>query len=1076
VLEFLKEIESEYSHVAKDNMLVGITGSGGKELSEHIGAKYVQEVSALCRAVNHYDPETSTVIELGGQDAKIIIFKDDDSTGVRNKFLSMNDKCAGGTGAVIDKISARLGVSLDEISKQSFAGIKIHHVAGKCGVFAETDINSLRVQGVPKDVLMASLFRALVEQNLSVLTRGHTLKPVVLLLGGPNAFLRGMQESWRENLQVMWRERGVQIPKKLSINELIKVPDNAVFYSAIGAAEVLAEDQTRTYPGWQELDGHINSRNRVTQTGSSRGLWSDSRELDEFKEHYRQESFVTPTFAKGTVVEAFIGLDGGSTSTKGVLLNPKREVIAKAYKLSEGNPIEDTQELFAKLRLQVETNGAVLKVLGVGVTGYAGELLKDLLQADVEIVETVAHTEAALHFYDNVDVICDVGGQDIKIMFLKDGRVKDFKLNTQCSAGNGYFLQHTAKDFGIPVEEYADMAFQAQAMPTFGYGCAIFLQSDIVNFQRQGWKNHEIMAGLACVLPKNIWLYVAQIPNFSRLGTFFVLQGGTQHNLAAVKAQADFIKAKFRGHAEQPRIVVHKHCGESGAIGTALEAIRHWEQGHVTSFIGLDATEQVRYTVRNDEKTRCDFCKNACRRTFIDVTAPDIGTTEKKPDQDETTWKNWRLITGNSCEKGSVEDRTQMQEIKKAIDRTLQENPNFADYNAKQAFKRPLKIETNGSTEDKRYLKLLARKRLRQVENRSQLRIGIPRVLNMYSSAPLFNAYFQTLGIPFRNLVFSDYTSEELYRVGAKRGAIDPCYPAKLGIPHVHNLLYVKHAKRPLDIVFFPMIDDLPSELANPLHSRACPAITATPQSVVAAYTKEGNLFQEKGIKYIYTFVNIREPELFEKQMYQDFKQIFGLTRQENRRAIEAGYEALAKHKSRQQQKAALILEELEKEQRIGIILLARPYHNDPGINHEIMLELQKRGYPIFTPESLPRDNKSLLAIFGKDVKSGAIEHPMDINDVWKYACSEMSSRKIWAAKYAARHRNMVALELSSFKCGHDAPLYTLIEEIVEYPGVPYFSFKDLDENKPTGSIRLRIKTIDYFLKRYHEDSIRNAN
>jgi predicted nucleotide-binding protein (sugar kinase/HSP70/actin superfamily) len=346
----------------------------------------------------------------------------------------------------------------------------------------------------------------------------------------------------------------------------------------------------------------------------------------------------------------------------------------------------------------------------------------------------------------------------------------------------------------------------------------------------------------------------------------------------------------------------------------------------------------------------------------------------------------------------------------------------------------------------------------------------------MYSSAPLFNAYFQTLGIPFRNLVFSDYTSEEMYRIGAKRGAIDPCYPAKLGIPHVHNLLYVKHAKRPLDIVFFPMIDDLPSELANPLHSRACPAITATPQSVVAAYTKEGNLFEEKGIKYIYTFVNIREPELFEKQMYQDFKQVFGLTRQENRHAIEAGYEALAKHKSRQQQKAAQILEGLERERRIGIILLARPYHNDPGINHEIMLELQKRGYPIFTPESLPKDDKSLLAIFGQDVKSGVIDHPLDINDVWKYACSEMSSRKIWAAKYAARHKNMVALELSSFKCGHDAPLYTLIEEIVEYPGVPYFSFKDLDENKPTGSIRLRIKTIDYFLKRYHEDSFRHAD
>ena len=1076
VLEFLKEIESEFSSVSKEAILVGITGSGGKELGEYIGARFVQEVSALCRAVNHFYPETSTVIELGGQDAKIIIFKEEDVAGVRNKFLSMNDKCAGGTGAVIDKISARLGISLDELAHKSFDGMKIYHVAGKCGVFAETDINSLRVQGVPKDVLMASLFRALVEQNLSVLTRGHTLRPVVLLLGGPNAFLRGMQESWRENLQVMWHERNVQIPEDLSIEDAIRIPENAVFYSAIGAAESLESDEVRHYPGWEGLHEHITSRDERKHTGSPTGLWSDKQELEDFREQYLQEPFDAPQYSKGEIVEAFIGLDGGSTSTKGVLLDKKREVIAKAYKLSEGNPIEDTQELFAKLRSQVEKNGAVLKVLGAGVTGYAGELLKELLRADVEIVETVAHTEAALHFYDNVDVICDVGGQDIKIMFLKDGRVKDFKLNTQCSAGNGYFLQSTAKDFGIPVEEYADTAFRAQAMPTFGYGCAIFLQSDIVNFQRQGWKNHEIMAGLACVLPKNIWLYVAQIPNFSRLGTFFVLQGGTQHNLAAVKAQADFIKAKFRGQTKQPRIIVHKHCGESGAIGTALEAIRHWEQGHETTFIGLDATERIRYTVKNDESTRCDFCKNACRRTFIDVTAPESDTPRGSISQDGATWREWRLITGNSCEKGSVEDRTEMQAIRKVIDRTLRDNPNFADYGAKQAFKSQIMLKTNGRGNGKGHFKFLSKAGSRLAGRRSQLRIGIPRVLNMYSSAPLFSAYFQSLGIPFRNIVFSDYTSEELYRSGAKRGAIDPCYPAKLGIPHVHNLIYVKHAKRPLDIIFFPMIDDLPTDLADPMHSRACPAITATPQSVFAAYSKENNLFQEKGINYFYTFVNIREPELFENQMYQEFKQILGLSRRENRKAIEAGYEALAKYKQRQQQKAAQVLEKLEKEQRIGIVLLSRPYHNDPGLNHEIMLELQKRGYPIFTPDSLPRDDQSLSDLFGKDMESGVISHPMDISDVWKYSCSEMSSRKIWAAKYTARHKNLVALELSSFKCGHDAPLYTLIEEIVEYPGVPYFSFKDLDENKPTGSIRLRIKTIDYFLKRYNEELAHKSN
>jgi len=237
--------------------------------------------------------------------------------------------------------------------------------------------------------------------------------------------------------------------------------------------------------------------------------------------------------------------------------------------------------------------GATLKVLGVGTTGYAKDILKETLNADAAMVETVAHTEAALHFYPQADVICDVGGQDIKIIILKDGRVKDFKLNTQCSAGNGYFLQGTCEGFGFKVEEFSDIAFAAKGYPQFGYGCAVFMQSDIVDFQRQGWKPEEIMAGLCNVLPKNIWLYVSQIPNLSAIGRKFVLQGGTQHNLAAVKSQVDFIESRFRCNGDNPEIIIHMHCGESGAIGAAIEACRLWENGRQTTFVGLDAVQVI---------------------------------------------------------------------------------------------------------------------------------------------------------------------------------------------------------------------------------------------------------------------------------------------------------------------------------------------------------------------------------------------------------------------------------------------------------------------------------------------------
>jgi activator of 2-hydroxyglutaryl-CoA dehydratase len=302
--------------------------------------------------------------------------------------------------------------------------------------------------------------------------------------------------------------------------------------------------------------------------------------------------------------------------------------------------------------------------MGVGTTGYAKDILKDTLGADVALVETVAHTESALQFYKDVDVIVDVGGQDIKLIILKNRQVKDFKLNTQCSAGNGYFLQSTAEGFGMKVEDYADIAFGAHAMPNFGYGCAVFMQSDIVDFQRQGWKPEEIMAGLAAVLPKNIWLYVSQIPNIAALGANFVLQGGTQHNLAAVKSQVDFIESRFKGKDVQPRITVHEHCGESGAIGAAIEAVRLWSNGRQTSFIGLKNVERISYDTHRNENTRCYFCKNKCLRTFIDVKVSGSPNEPNALDEQEPPRKSKipilpgvkRLIVGNSCERGLVED------------------------------------------------------------------------------------------------------------------------------------------------------------------------------------------------------------------------------------------------------------------------------------------------------------------------------------------------------------------------------------------------------------------------------------
>jgi predicted CoA-substrate-specific enzyme activase len=1078
-IEFLKRFESEVPEFTVEGCRIFVTGSGGSGIGKHLGAKFVQEVNAVSLAVEKLYPECGSVIELGGQDAKIIIFKEDPETGRKKKLPSMNDKCAGGTGAVIDKINAKLRIPSEELCNMGYRGLKLHPVAGKCGVFAETDINGLQKSGVPSDELMASLFEAIVMQNLSVLTRGNTLRPHVLLLGGPNCYIKGMQDCWKSNIPKIWEERNYPLQEGVDPESLIKIPENAQYFAALGAVEFGKdeEDHIGRYKGYEKLDWYITvgRDEEKKKKGGNGGLAKNLDELEAFKNKYRHKKFVPAAFTPGEVIEGFIGIDGGSTSTKAVLLSkdPARRILAKAYQLSKGNPIEDTMEIFAKLEKQVSDQGASLRVLGVGTTGYAKDILKDVIGADAAVVETVAHTQAGLHFYDDVDVICDVGGQDIKIIILKNGRVKDFKLNTQCSAGNGYFLQSTAQGFGYPVEQFADVAFDAKGFPSFGYGCAVFMQSDIVDFQRQGWKPEEIMAGLCNVLPKNIWLYVSQIPNISAIGRRFLLQGGTQYNLAAVKSQVDFIESRFKGKDVQADVIVHEHCGEAGAIGGALEAGRLWDNGRKSTFIGLHAVQQIQYKTTRSEATRCYFCKNKCLRTFIDVKTTTLNENGYRPAKTKVPLDpgSQRLIIA-TCEKGTVEDINEMRQIKGSLDTIKKANPNLVEVAAKQVFKVP--AVANVSDQAPRLQITSSQKRRAELmKKRASLRIGMPRVLNMYSQTPVFTGYFTALGIQPENIIFSDFTNEELYKAGAKRGSIDPCFPSKLGIPHVHNLLYVHHAKKPLDIIFFPMIDCLTSDLSHVQGTRSCPTVATTPEAVKAAFTKEGDLFAEKGVTFLDTFVNISKPDLLERQLWTEFKDVLGLSPEENKRAVQEGYKALDHFNNvvlRGQGRE--VLEQLEREDRLGIVLLGRPYHNDPGCNHEILEEFQKLGYPVFPQDALPIDDDIVWRLFGEEVRSGEIPDPMAISDVWKNSYSENTSRKVWAAKYIARHPNLVALELSSFKCGHDAPIYTVVEEIVEHSGTPYFCFKDIDENKPTGSIRIRVETIGYFLKRYREDMI----
>ena len=324
-----------------------------------------------------------------------------------------------------------------------------------------------------------------------------------------------------------------------------------------------------------------------------------------------------------------------------------------------------------------------------------------------------------------------------------------------------------------------------------------------------------------------------------------------------------------------------------------------------------------------------------------------------------------------------------MRDIKAGLDSKKNAYPNFVDMAAHEVFRSRNPKSVADPIPTRAWTKA-TRERIALMNNRKNLRIGIPRVLNQYVYAPLLNGYLESLGIPAENIVYSDYTSGELYRAGSSRGAIDPCFPAKIGIAHVHNLIAIKGARKQFNVIFFPMFDVLTSPLLNIIGSNACPTVTATPETVKAAYTKENDVFADHGITYLDPIVNLGDRKLFEQQMFEAWKSILGLSQEENGRAVEAGYRAQEEYETSIQKRSREVLDQLEREDRIGIVMLGRPYHHDPGLNHEILEEFQKLGYPIFSQSTLPLDEDLLDRLFGEEVRAGVIKSPLEIQDAWK--------------------------------------------------------------------------------------------
>lgn len=697
VLEFLVRMEQECG-LTPERDLIFSTGSGAGLTAPMVGGKIIQEVVAVAAAVEQLHPDVHFVSEIGGEDMKTLFFTDtiasDAPTGSGNsksKQVYMQSACSGGTGTFIEKTARKLQVTPEALAAMPYTDISLHKVSSKCGIFAEADANSLLKGGVPVEEIIASLFDAVVSQNLATLTKGNTPRPQVLLLGGPNLFFKGLREAWEHHLIKLWSERGIELPAGAAAGDVILVPDEALYYAALGCIDIGRNEAEGVgiYLGYEKIRWWIDEGQHTEKLQSGgRGLVGTPEDFATFHDVYAAKSVAADSVCTGTPTSVdaplarvsgpvIIGCDFGSTTAKAVLLSPDERMLESVYVPSRGNPIEDAKALFRHVR---ETGAT--EIVGLSLTGYGKDLLMDVLGADVGVVETVAHARSAMAIFPDADVICDVGGTDVKIMLLRQGTVADFRLNSQCSSGNGAFLQGVAERYDIPLEDYADKAFAAKSMPTLAMGCGVFLQSDIVNQQRKGWSAEEIMASLAAVLPHNVWIYAGQLQNLRAAGRNFVLQGGTHRNLAVVKAQVDFIKARVPG----AEVVVHPHSGEAGAIGAALCLVDTLDLTQGSRFRGFDFIEAIDYRSTTSQDTICNWCPVNCKRAFIDV---ELEGAKGRPWSKVALEPGWqRIISGNSCPKGLLEDVDEMRVVKAEIEEQRRVYPNIGEMVRDTAFRR----------------------------------------------------------------------------------------------------------------------------------------------------------------------------------------------------------------------------------------------------------------------------------------------------------------------------------------------------------------------------------------------------
>lgn len=591
VIDQLRLIRADYP---EESFTVCITGSAGLGLADSAGVPFVQEVHAAFLAVKKKQPDADAVIELGGEDAKIIFL----TGGVEQR---MNGSCAGGTGAFIDQMSTLLGITADELDSLSLNARKVYPIASRCGVFAKSDIQPLLNQGARREDIAASIFQAVVDQTVSGLAQGRSIEGKILFLGGPLFFLKGLRRAFVKTL-------GLD-------SDHAVFPDEAPVFVAYGCSVYAAEAED-SY-SVDEMIRKITEAKASDDIVTGEPLFRSQSEYDEFIDRHRKFDL---GYADIHTYEgdAYLGIDAGSTTTKLVLITGDGRILYHHYSSNQGQPLD---KIAAQIKIIYSEMNPGIVIKGSAVTGYGEDLIRTGLSVDHGIVETVAHFKAAAYFCPDVDFIIDIGGQDIKCFKIKNKSIDSIMLNEACSSGCGSFIQTFAMAMGYDIAEFSQLGLFAEHPVDLGSRCTVFMNSSVKQAQKDGATVEDISAGLSSSIIKNAVYKVIRARSTDELGKNIVVQGGTFLNDAVLRS----FEKELGRNVIRPAI-----SGLMGAFGCALYAMEN-SGGERSSLISADDLAGFDYTSRS---ANCGGCTAHCQLNIISF------------------GKGRRFISGNRCEKG----------------------------------------------------------------------------------------------------------------------------------------------------------------------------------------------------------------------------------------------------------------------------------------------------------------------------------------------------------------------------------------------------------------------------------------